>query len=115
MNQDVSAAKTGSVNEVVAQGEVLRQILIGTVGGQDAQVMFVLGGKSKSEKVAVTFSVPFAYKHTCIFAHKQRPLFFQREQFHNRTRKQICRILTECKRRAVSWMARMCVISKRSS
>lgn len=92
MDQDVSAAKTGGVNEVVAQGEVLRQVLVGTVGGQDAQVMFVL----KARAIAVC---P-AYIQT------RGPIF---------PLKHISRMLTECKRRAVSWMARMCVISKRSN
>lgn len=36
MDQNVSAAKTSSMNEVVAHREILRQVLIGTVGGQDA-------------------------------------------------------------------------------
>jgi hypothetical protein len=42
MNQNVSAAETSGVNEIVTQGEVLRQVLIRTVGSQDAQVMLVL-------------------------------------------------------------------------
>ena len=33
MDQNVSAAKTGGMNKVVAQRKVLRQILIRTVGG----------------------------------------------------------------------------------
>jgi len=36
MNQNVSASKTGGMNEVVAQRKILRQVLIRTVGSQDA-------------------------------------------------------------------------------
>jgi len=57
MNQNVSAAETSGVNEIVTQGEVLRQVLIRTVGRQDAQVMLVLkhnrdlGGRNDEMKI----------------------------------------------------------------
>lgn len=51
MYQNVPAAQAGRVNEVVAQGEVLRQVLVGAVGGQDAQIMFVLRAQERGSSL----------------------------------------------------------------
>lgn len=41
--KNVAVAQPGRVNEIVAQAEVLRQVLIGRVGSHNAEVVLVLG------------------------------------------------------------------------
>jgi hypothetical protein len=42
VDEDVPAADPRVVNEVVARGNVLREVLVRRVRGHDAQVLFVL-------------------------------------------------------------------------
>ena len=45
MNKDRSAFQSGRVDEIVANGEELHEVLPRGVGGQDAEVLFVLEKK----------------------------------------------------------------------
>jgi hypothetical protein len=49
VNEDVPAADPRVVNEVIAWGNVLREVLVWRVRGHDAQVLLVLEPKKSTE------------------------------------------------------------------